>query len=155
MSSSVCRERTVSSPVRLGLTERAPDRPSRPIGLAEGRIVPCIMENNPSTRQLSREAAPIRMVMRAMQGSPCYIRKIRVQPIAKVTSGMEILGMLLKGLGILSVAAAAICAGFAVKFSDLRSLGAGAARAIRPAAPVIIGGLGALGILLFWVGRSV
>ncbi|MGH6937780.1 hypothetical protein [Hypericibacter sp.] len=43
MSSSVCRERTVSSPVRLGLTERAPDRPSGPIGPTEGRIVSCII----------------------------------------------------------------------------------------------------------------
>jgi hypothetical protein len=67
---------------------------------------------------------------------------------------MEILGMLLKGLGILSMAAAVICSGIAVIFADLRDLGAGAGKGIRPAAIALIGGFGALGLMLFWMGRS-
>jgi len=67
---------------------------------------------------------------------------------------MEILGILLKGLGILSIAAAVVCTGFAVIFSDLRSLGAGASKGIRPAAFALISGFGALGVMLFWMGRS-
>jgi hypothetical protein len=67
---------------------------------------------------------------------------------------MEILGMLLKGLGILSMAAAVVCTGFAFIFSDLRSLGPGAGKGIRPAAFALISGFGALGVMLFWIGRS-
>jgi hypothetical protein len=67
---------------------------------------------------------------------------------------MEILGILLEGLGILSMAAALICAGLTFVFSGLRSLGSGAGRGLRPAATVLIGGLAGLGALLFWAGRS-
>jgi len=67
---------------------------------------------------------------------------------------MEILGILLKGLGILSMAAAVVCTGFTFIFADLRSLGSGAGRGIRPAALAIVGGFGALGVMLLWIGRS-
>lgn len=67
---------------------------------------------------------------------------------------MEILGILLKGLGVLSMIAAVACAGFAFVFSGLRSLGSGAGRGVRPAAFAIVLGFGGLGILLFWAGRS-
>jgi hypothetical protein len=67
---------------------------------------------------------------------------------------MEILGMLLKGLGILSLAVAVVCTGFTFIFSDLRSLGPGAGKGIKPAAFALISGFGALGLMLFWIGRS-
>jgi hypothetical protein len=67
---------------------------------------------------------------------------------------MEILGMLLKGLGILSLAVAVVCTGFTFIFSDLRSLGSSAGKGIRPAALAIVSGFGTLGIMLFWIGRS-
>jgi hypothetical protein len=67
---------------------------------------------------------------------------------------MEILGILLKALGLLSMAAAVVCAGFTFIFSDLRSLGSGAGKGIRPAAFAIVSGFGALGVMLFWIGRS-
>jgi hypothetical protein len=67
---------------------------------------------------------------------------------------MEILGMLLKGLGILSLAAAVVCTGFTFIFSDLRSSGSGANKGIMPAAFALISGFGALGLMLFWIGRT-
>ena len=93
--------------------------------------------------------------MRAMRGSPCYKRSVwgAGEP-AKVIEFMETLRILLQGLGILSMVAALACAGLTFVFSGLRSLGSGAGRGPRPAAIAIIGGLGGLGILLFWAGRS-
>ena len=93
--------------------------------------------------------------MRALRVSPCYKRSVSgTNEPAKVIEFMETLRILLQGLGILSMVAALACVGLTFVFSGLRSLGAGAGRSPRPAAIAIIGGLGGLGILLFWAGRS-
>ena len=66
---------------------------------------------------------------------------------------MGTLGLLLKGLGVLSIAASLFCVAIAIVFSDIRSLGAGGSSEITGDAVAIIAGLAGAGLLLWWSGQ--